>query len=91
MTLLDEYGYSKFEGKNVVVIGQSNLLGKPLSLALMRRGATVMIFNSTSNQSWMKSCCQQADIIISCTGVVHLIDESYIRPDQSQVVIDVGR
>lgn len=91
MTLLDEYGYGDLEGKKVVIVWQSNLLGKPLTLACMRRGATVMTFNSMSDQSWMKSCCLQSDIIISCTGVIHLIDESYIRPDQSQVVIDVGR
>jgi 5,10-methylene-tetrahydrofolate dehydrogenase/methenyl tetrahydrofolate cyclohydrolase len=57
----------------------------------MRRGATVMTFNSHSNQNWMKNCCLNSDIIISCTGVVHLIDETFVRNDQSQVVIDVGR
>ena len=91
MTLLDEYGYGDLEGKKVVIIWQSNLLGKPLTLACLRRGATVMTFNSYSDQEWMKECCLQSDIIISCTGVVHLIDETFVRDDQSQVVIDVGR
>jgi len=50
-----------------------------------------MIFNSHSDQELMKECCLQSDIIISCTGVVHLIDETFVRDDQSQVVIDVGR
>jgi 5,10-methylene-tetrahydrofolate dehydrogenase/methenyl tetrahydrofolate cyclohydrolase len=57
----------------------------------MRRGATVMTFNSHSDLDWMRQCCLQSDIIISCTGVVHLIDETFVRDDQSQVMIDVGR
>ncbi len=57
----------------------------------MRRRATVMTFNSHSNQNWMKNCYLNSDIIISCTGVVHLIDETFVRNDQSQVIIDVGR
>jgi len=91
MTLLDEYGYGNLKGKKIAIIWQSNLLGKPLTLACLRRGATVMIFNSHSDQELMKECCLQSDIIISCTGVVHLIDETFVRDDQSQVVIDVGR
>ncbi len=91
ITLLDEYGYGELQGKKVSVIWQSNLLGKPLTLACIRRGATVMTFNSRSDTEWMRQCCLQSDIIISCTGVVHLIDETFIRDDQSQVVIDVGR
>jgi len=91
MTLLDEYGYGDLGGKKVSIIWQSNLLGKPLVLAWLRRGATVMTFNNKSDKDWMRQCCLQSDIIISCTGVVHLIDESYFRGDQSQVAIDVGR
>ena len=91
MTLLDEYDFGDLQGKIIAIIWQSNLLGKPLTLACMRRGATVMAFNSHSDQNWMRQCCLQSDIIISCTGVVHLIDETFVRDDQSQVVIDVGR
>jgi methylenetetrahydrofolate dehydrogenase (NADP+)/methenyltetrahydrofolate cyclohydrolase len=75
----------------VSVVGQSNLLGKPLILASLRRGATVMTFNSHSSDEIVRSSCLQSDIIISCTGVVHRLDETYFRSDQSQVVIDVGR
>lgn len=57
----------------------------------MRRKATVMAFNSTSSDDIVRSSCLQSDIIISCTGVVHRLDESYFRDDKSQVVIDVGR
>jgi methylenetetrahydrofolate dehydrogenase (NADP+) / methenyltetrahydrofolate cyclohydrolase len=91
MTLLDHYNLWNLEWKVVSIIWQSNLLWKPLTLACMRRRATVMTFNSHSNQNWMKNCCLNSDIIISCTGVVHLIDETFVRNDQSQVIIDVGR
>lgn len=91
LTLLDHYGYGNLDGKIVSVIWQSNLLGKPLVLACMRRGATVMTFNSHSPDQQVKQSCLSSDIIISCTGVVHRLDESYFRSDHSQVVIDVGR
>ena len=91
LTLLDEYWYGDLEGKTVSIIWQSNLLGKPLVIACMRRGATVMTFNSKSNKDLMKESCLNSDIIISCTGVIHLLDERYFRDDESQIVIDVGR
>ena len=49
-----------------------------------------MTFNSHSSDEIVRSSCLQSDIIISCTGVVHRLDQKYFRPDQSQVVIDVG-
>ncbi len=91
MTLLDEYGYGDLRGKKVVLIWQSNLIGKPLMLACMRRGATLINCNSSTDRDFLRETCLQSDIIISCTGVVHLIDETFVRDDQSQVVIDVGR
>lgn len=91
LTLLDEYWYGDLKGKTVSIIWQSNLLGKPLVIACMRRGATVMAFNSKSNKDLMKESCLNSDIIISCTGVIHLLDERYFRDDESQIVIDVGR
>ena len=57
----------------------------------MRRGGTVLSFNSSSPDDIVRNACLQSDIIISATGVVHRLDESYFRIDQSQVVVDVGR
>ena len=90
-TLLDEYWYGNLVWKSVTIVWQSNLLGKPLVLGCMRRWASVMTFNSKSSDELVRSSCLQSDIIISCTGVVHRLDESYFRSDRSQVVIDVGR
>ena len=60
-------------------------------LGVARRGGTVLSFNSSSPDDIVRNSCLQADIIISCTGVVHRLDETYFRDDGSQVVIDVGR
>ena len=91
MTLLDEYGYGDLKGKKVSIVWQSNLIGKPLLLACIRRGATVYSFNSKSDRDDMRYSCLHSDIIISCTGVVHLLDETFFRDDHTQVAIDVGR
>jgi methylenetetrahydrofolate dehydrogenase (NADP+)/methenyltetrahydrofolate cyclohydrolase len=91
MILLDEYGYGDIQGKKITILWQSNLIGKPLMLSLIRRGATVFSFNIYSDHECMRQSCLQSDIIISCTGAVHLVDASFVRDDQSQIVIDVGR
>ncbi len=88
MTLLDYYGYGDLAGKVMVVIGQSNLLGKPLGIACVNRGATVISANEDTNPELLRSWCQQADVICACTGVTHLVDDRYVRHDQSQIVID---
>ncbi len=87
--LLDHY-HVTLKGKIVAVIGQSLLVGSPLATILMQRGASVFSCNEYADQQTLKSITKKSDIIIACTWVVHLIDQSYIRDDQSQTVIDVG-
>lgn len=89
--LLDEYGYGDMQGKKITIIGQSNLLGKPLALGVMRRGWTVSVFNWSSDQEYMKHICKMSDIVISATWSIHLLDDSFFREDKTQVAIDVGR
>ncbi|NMM54499.1 bifunctional methylenetetrahydrofolate dehydrogenase/methenyltetrahydrofolate cyclohydrolase FolD [Paenibacillus aquistagni] len=73
-------------GKHAVVIGRSNIVGKPVSLLLQRENATVTMCHSrTSN---MKELTQQADILIVAIGKAKFIDASYVKP--GAVVIDVG-
>jgi len=67
LTLLDEYGHGDLKGKIVSIIGQSNLIGKPLYLACVRRGATIFSFNSKSDRDTMRDACLQSDVVISCT------------------------
>ena len=90
MTLLNEYGFGDLSGKTVSIVWQSNLLWKPLALAMMRGGATVFSFNSKTKRELVRNSCLHSDIIISCTWVVHVIDESHFRDDQTQIAIDVG-
>ncbi|GGF87125.1 bifunctional methylenetetrahydrofolate dehydrogenase/methenyltetrahydrofolate cyclohydrolase FolD [Paenibacillus abyssi] len=73
-------------GKHAVVIGRSNIVGKPVSMLLLRENATVTICHSkTSN---MKEITKQADILVVAIGKAKAIDSSYIKP--GAVVIDVG-
>lgn len=83
--LLDFYNIS-VSGKDVTVIGRSNIVGKPLANYLINRDATVTVCHSKTKDLREKTI--NADIVISATGKSNLIDESYIK--ENAVVIDVG-
>jgi methylenetetrahydrofolate dehydrogenase (NADP+)/methenyltetrahydrofolate cyclohydrolase len=83
--MLDYYDIP-VKGKNCVIIGQSNIVGKPLAVMLMNRFATVSSLNIFTED--VKSLASKADILISATGKAHLIDESFIK--EGAAVIDVG-
>lgn len=73
-------------GKHAVVIGRSNIVGKPVSMLLLRENATVTICHSrTPNLAEM---AQQADILIVAVGVAKLVKKEWVKP--GAVVIDVG-
>lgn len=73
-------------GKNCVVIGRSNIVGKPMALLMLRENATVTIAHSKTQN--LKEICKQADILIVAIGKPRFIDASYIK--EGAVVIDVG-
>ncbi|MEA5009120.1 bifunctional 5,10-methylenetetrahydrofolate dehydrogenase/5,10-methenyltetrahydrofolate cyclohydrolase [Clostridium tyrobutyricum] len=83
--ILDYYKI-KIEGKRVVVIGRSMVVGKPLSLLLLNRNATVTICHSRTQK--MENICSQADIVVVCIGKSKIINKSYIK--SGATVIDVG-
>lgn len=85
ITLLDNYNIH-LEGANVVVIGRSMLVGRPVSNLLTNRNATVTLCHSKTKD--LKAITQKADIIISAVGNKHLINKDYIKEDS--VLIDVG-
>ena len=85
LKMLDFYDIS-VKGKNCVVIGQSNIVGKPLAIMLMNRHATVSSLNIFTKD--VKYIASKADVLISATGKAHLIDEEYVK--DGAVVIDVG-
>lgn len=73
-------------GKHAVVIGRSNIVGKPVSLLLQRENATVTMCHSrTAN---MKELTRLADILVVAIGRANFVDASYVKP--GAVIIDVG-
>ena len=87
--LCDHYGI-ELEGKNVAVIGRSLVIGRPVSMLLQRRNATVTMCHTRTRG--MEEICQRADIIVAAAGKAKLVTEAYLRHDNepSQIVLDVG-
>ena len=76
----------KYSGKNVCIVGRSNIVGKPLALKLINEGSTVTSCNSRTKD--IKEHSLKADIFISAIGVAKKFDKSYFK--ESCFVIDVG-
>lgn len=74
------------EGKHCVVIGRSNIVGKPMAMLMLRENATVTIAHSRTKN--LKELCRQADILIVAVGKPKFITADYVR--EGAVVIDVG-
>ncbi|MFG6327445.1 MAG: bifunctional methylenetetrahydrofolate dehydrogenase/methenyltetrahydrofolate cyclohydrolase FolD [Lachnospiraceae bacterium] len=83
--LLKRSGIS-IEGKNCVVLGRSNIVGKPMSLLLLRENGTVTVCHSRTQD--IKSITRQADILVVAIGKPRFVDETFIK--EGAVVIDVG-
>ncbi|CDE89225.1 bifunctional protein FolD [Clostridium sp. CAG:729] len=84
LLLLDEYNI-KLEGKHVVVVGRSNLVGKPISQMLLKRNATVTVCHSYTEN--LSQITKTADIIVSAVGG-EIIEKNMLKSDC--VVVDVG-
>ena len=88
------YGVMKFfeeagvnlKGKEAVVVGRSNIVGKPMAMLLMHAGATVTVCHSQTRD--LKGHCQRADILVAAIGKPKMITCDMIKP--GAVVIDVG-
>jgi methylenetetrahydrofolate dehydrogenase (NADP+)/methenyltetrahydrofolate cyclohydrolase len=85
LRLLEEYNID-MEGKEAVVIGRSNIVGKPMAQLLMMNHATVTVAHSRTKN--LKEVAKRADILIVAIGRLKMIDESYVKP--GAVVVDVG-
>ena len=83
--LLKRSGIS-IEGKECVVVGRSNIVGKPMAALLLRENATVTIAHSKTRN--LKEVTKRADILIAAVGQQQMIDDTYIK--EGAVVIDVG-
>lgn len=85
MELLKRYKI-QVEGRHVVVVGRSNLVGKPMSMMLTNAGATVTLCHSKTVD--LSKYTKDADILISCVGKANFITADMVKEDS--VVIDVG-
>ena len=83
--LLDHYGIS-LRGKNVAVIGRSTVIGKPVSMLLQNRDATVTMCHSRSTD--IAGICRQADLLVVAAGKAGIVDHRFVHPDQ--IIVDVG-
>ena len=91
INILRYYQLDQMRGKTVTILGQSNLIGKPLAMYCIKQGATVMSLNSKTDLDDRIHICRQSDYILSATGVIHMIDHHYLSPSGDQIVIDIGR
>lgn len=85
ITLLKAYNI-EIEGKEVVIVGRSNIVGKPLFQMFLNENATVTVCHSRTKN--LKEVCMRADILVVAIGKANFIDSSYVR--EGAVVIDVG-
>ncbi|MGN0484086.1 MAG: bifunctional methylenetetrahydrofolate dehydrogenase/methenyltetrahydrofolate cyclohydrolase FolD [Lachnospiraceae bacterium] len=76
----------EIDGKRCVVVGRSNIVGKPMAILMLRENATVTIAHSHTEN--LKELCREADILIVAIGKPKFIDASYVK--EGAVVIDVG-
>lgn len=85
MELLDEYKIDP-SGKRCVVIGRSNIVGKPMSMLLLHRNGTVTICHSRTQN--LAEICREADILVAAVGRAHFVTPNMVKPGAA--VIDVG-
>lgn len=83
--ILDHYKID-VTGKRVTIVGRSLVVGKPLSMLLLSKNATVTICHTKTEN--LADECKKADILIACAGVAKMIKENFVNPEQ--IVIDVG-
>jgi methylenetetrahydrofolate dehydrogenase (NADP+)/methenyltetrahydrofolate cyclohydrolase len=85
LEVLDHHGVP-LEGAHAVVIGRSNIVGKPVALLLQRRNATVTMCHSRTRE--LRALCRTADVLVAAVGSPRLVKGDWIRPGAA--VIDVG-
>ena len=85
MKMLESIAYD-LRGKHAVVIGRSNIVGKPMALMLLQKNATVTVCHSATAD--LKAMTLQADVIVAAVGKRHVLTADMVKP--GAVVIDVG-
>lgn len=86
MRMLEEAGCDDLSGLRAVVIGRSNIVGKPIAQLLLAKNATVTITHSKTKD--IEAICREADILVAATGVAKMVKHDWVK--EGAVVIDVG-
>ena len=76
----------ELSGKNAVIIGRSNIVGKPMASLLLSSNCSVTITHSKTEN--LREHCKKADILISAVGIPEMVDDTYVKQDA--IIIDVG-
>lgn len=84
MLIRDQLG--ELSGKRAVVVGRSNLMGKPMAQLLLRENCTVTIAHSRTQD--LAGVCREADILVAAVGRAHMVQSDWVKP--GACVIDVG-
>lgn len=87
MTILDDHKID-VEGKHVVIVGRSDIVGKPLAMLMTNRNATVTLCHSKTGVYNLMRLCREADIIVSAVGKPRWLTKDYVS--EGTLVIDVG-
>lgn len=96
LEILKYYNMDDFLWKVVTIIWRSNLLWKPLTMECIKRGATVITCNSSTDRGFLKQILQSSDYIMAATGVKHVInkkilDDSPSSKLESKILVDIWR
>ena len=86
MEMLKDIGMADLRGKHAVVVGRSNIVGKPMAMLLLHANATVTICHSGTKD--LAAMCRQADVLVAAVGRSRFITADMVKP--GAVVIDVG-
>lgn len=86
MVMLDKMGCADLSGKKAVVVGRSNIVGKPVAQLLLKRNATVTIAHSRTAD--IEQICSEADVLVAAVGKPRIVKANWVK--EGAVVIDVG-
>lgn len=79
MDILNHLNMGDLKGKNVVIAGRSNIVGKPLAQLMINKGATVTVCNSSTNKHFMGELISQCDIFVSAIGKANYFNSSFFN------------
>ena len=88
MELLDAYGIDP-KGKRCVVIGRSNIVGKPMAMLLLHRHGTVTICHSRTQG--LADICREADILVAAVGRAHFVTPDMVKPGAAVIEVSMNR